>query len=54
MDLTKSDRELFEDLPLGDIWIESQCHVVIDYLLTSKHLRTEVSDLVLWICCGNW
>eukprot|EP00435_Cladocopium_sp_Y103_P025890 s546_g6.t1 len=39
LDLRKSDRELFEDLPMGDIWFESQCHLAFEYLFTSKSLR---------------
>ncbi|CAK9081515.1 Uncharacterized protein SCF082_LOCUS38788 [Durusdinium trenchii] len=39
VDTTKSDRELFEALPCGDIWYESQCHVAFEYLYSSKHLR---------------
>lgn len=36
----KSDRELFNELPLGDVWIESECHLAFEYLWSSKHLRS--------------
>lgn len=35
----KSDRELFEDLKIGDIWYESKCHETFFYLYSSKHVR---------------
>lgn len=45
LDLRKSDRELFEDLPMGDIWFESQCHLAVEHLFTSKSLRTGVQNV---------
>ena len=45
LDLRKSDRELFEDLPMGDIWFESRCHHAVEYLFTSKSLRTGVQSV---------
>ncbi|CAK9083901.1 unnamed protein product [Durusdinium trenchii] len=42
----KSDKELFEELQLGDIWYESKCHETFLYLFESKHLRTEWNALL--------
>ena len=38
IDLTKTDRELFESLPLGDVWIDGKMHLVWKYIYTSKHV----------------
>ena len=39
VNVRKSDRELFTDLALGDIWVESECHKIFEYLWASKRLR---------------
>ena len=38
IDPTKTDRELFESLPLGDPWIDGKMHMVWKYIYTSKHV----------------
>ncbi|CAK9084650.1 unnamed protein product [Durusdinium trenchii] len=43
IDSRKTDRELFENLPLGDIWYESDCHKAFEYLYNSKYLRIPTS-----------
>ena len=44
VDLQKSDKELFESMPLGDVWVESRCHEAFEYLYHSKHLRRGVQS----------
>ena len=37
LDLTRSDRELFEELETGDAWVDADLHKVYWYLRTCKH-----------------
>ena len=43
IDPTKTDRELFESLPLGDVWIDGKMHLVWKYMYTSKHVSIPAS-----------
>ena len=36
----KTDPQLFGELPLGDVWAESKCHEVFEYLWACRHVRT--------------
>ena len=38
IDPTKSDRQVFEQLDLGDPWVESKIHLCWAYLYRSKYL----------------
>ena len=38
-DMSKSDQELFEELPLGDPWVDGGLHHVWKYLWSSKHVQ---------------
>ena len=38
VDLTCSDMELFDSMPLGDPWLDAELHHVFFYLYSSKHL----------------
>lgn len=40
--LEASDRELFDQLPLGDLWWDADMPAVFHYLLENKHLRIPV------------
>ena len=42
VDTKRTDRELFEAMPLGDPWLESSIHEVYFYLRESKHLSNLV------------
>ena len=39
LDLKKSDRELFEATPIGDVWIDGLLPAVWFYLMGNRHLR---------------
>ena len=39
VDLTQTDKELFENIPLGDPWAESGIHHVFKYLWNCKHVE---------------
>ena len=39
VDLSKSDREIFDALPLGDLWLDSRVHEVYLYLAGCKHVQ---------------
>mgnify|MGYP001817807468 CR=1 FL=1 len=43
VNLKKTDKELFQDLPLGDLWLESGIHEVFLYLYNSKHCQRPAS-----------
>ena len=45
MDLSKTDREMFASMELGDMWLESGCHEVFFYLHGSKYCKTLVQQL---------
>ena len=34
-----TDKELFAQMPIGDLWLDSEIHKVFLYLYGSKHLR---------------
>ena len=46
VDATKTDKELFEEYPLGDLWIESGIHEVYFYLAGCKYCQT--------LACAIW
>ena len=35
----RSDREIFQEMELGDLWLESSVHEVFLYLFECKHLQ---------------
>lgn len=39
VDLTCSDRRLFESMEIGDVWIDGKMHLVWDYIYRSKHVK---------------
>lgn len=36
----RTDRELFENMQLSDVWVDSGIHEVVLYLYKSKHIKT--------------
>lgn len=43
IDPKKTDRELFESLPLGDVWVDGKMHLVWKYIYTSKYVSIPAS-----------
>ena len=39
VDMTKSDKDLWSQLPLSDIWLDAGLHNVWSYLLANKNLQ---------------
>lgn len=39
VDNTKSDRQIFEEMPLGDCWVDSRIHLAWAYIYSSKYLN---------------
>ena len=39
VDLSLSDRKLWEELPTGDLWLDAQLPKVWSYLLSNRHLK---------------
>ena len=39
VDLSKSDKDLWSEMPIGDIWLDGEVHKVWFYLMTNKHLK---------------
>ena len=49
VDLGKSDKDLFAELPMGDIWIDAKLHQVWVYLFTNRRLKVPDSwHDVIW------
>ena len=61
VDLSLSDRKLWQEMPVGDIWLDAQLPKVWSYLLSNRHLKVpdswyqaiqafdkEVMDLEAW------
>ena len=44
MDCT--DKEIFDNLPLGDLWVDSRVHEVFIYLYHCKHVELLVCKLM--------
>ena len=34
-----SDRRIFAEMPLGDVWLESGIHLAWDYIYSNRHLN---------------
>ena len=64
VDLSKTDRELFEKLPLGDCWVDGQLQSVWKYLWQSKYvtipnswigaMRKFDQELTKTVPCSKW
>ena len=39
VDLSQSDREIFQALPTGDLWVDSRVHEVFLYLYRCKYVE---------------
>ena len=46
VDFSLTDKEIFENLPMGDLWLDSRIHEVFLYLFSCKHVEL----LGLYIC----
>ena len=49
VDTTLSDRELFSQMPIGDVWSDAKMVECFEYLYTNHHCRTcENLLLIMW------
>ena len=39
VDFSLTDKEIFENLPMGDLWLDSRIHEVFLYLFSCKHVE---------------